>query len=281
MAAGFTYRMGRLFDHESGRAVIVPIDHGIALGATEGLEDPRAVLASLIAAGIDGTLLNPGMARQTADLFAARAAPARVLTADLPLHSNVPGHVEEIRAYDLIAGIDDALRLGVDAVKTMVVWGIAHDLQMRMIARIAELRHAYNEWDMPLMIEPVLWGEAIPPDQRSDPTTIAHACRICVELGADILKAPYVADPAALRALVARTPIPVVILGGKKVARVADVLTMAEEAMRAGGRGVVFGRNVWQHDDPATLVTALRRVVHEGVPASAAGAASAGGEAWR
>ena len=266
MAAGFTYRMGRLFDHESGRAVIVPIDHGIALGATEGLEDPRVVLASLIAAGIDGTLLNPGMARQTVDLFAGRTAPARVLTVDLPLHSNVPGHVEEIRAYDLIADIDDALRLGVDAVKTMVVWGVAHDLQMRMIARIAELRRACNAWDMPLMIEPVLWGEAIPADQRSDPTMIAHACRICVELGADILKAPYVADPAALHALVTRTPIPVVILGGTKVARVADVLTMAESAMRAGVRGVVFGRNVWQHDNPAALVTALRRVVHEGVP---------------
>jgi class I fructose-bisphosphate aldolase len=204
-----------------------------------------------------------------------------VLTADLPLHSNVPGHVEEIRAYDLIADIDDALRLGVDAVKTMVVWGVTHDLQMRMIARIAELRRACNAWDMPLMIEPVLWGEAIPADQRSDPTMIAHACRICVELGADILKAPYVADPAALRALVTRTPIPVVILGGTKVARVADVLTMAESAMRAGVRGVVFGRNVWQHDNPTALVAALRRVVHEGVPVTEVIETMEVGGTWR
>lgn len=282
MGAGFTYRMGRLFDPRSGRAVIVPIDHGIALGATQGLEDPRAVLARLIEAGIDGTLLNPGMARQTADLFASRAAPARVLTADLPLHSNVPGAVEEIRAYDLIAGIDDALRLGVDAVKTMIVWGIEHDLQMRMLARIGELRRACNEWDMPLMIEPVLWGEAIPEQRRSDPDLIAHACRICVELGADVLKAPYVADHEALRALVARTPIPVVILGGKKVDRVADVLAMAEGALRAGVRGVVFGRNVWQHDDPAGIVAALRRVIHDGVPAAEAlQAGSESAESWR
>lgn len=282
MGAGFTFRMGRLFNPRSGRAVIVPIDHGIALGATQGLEDPRAVLARLIEAGIDGTLLNPGMARQTADLFASRGAPARVLTADLPLHSNVPGAVEEIRAYDLIAGIDDALRLGVDAVKTMIVWGIEHDLQMRMLARIGELRRACNEWDMPLMIEPVLWGEAIAEERRSDPDLIAHACRICVELGADVLKAPYVADHEALRALVARTPIPVVILGGKKVDRVADVLAMAEGAVRAGVRGVVFGRNVWQHDDPAGIVAALRRVIHDGVPAAEAlQARSESAESWR
>ncbi len=86
------------------------------------------------------------------------------------------------------------------------------------------------------------------------------------------------------------TCVPVVILGGKKVARVADVLAMAEESVRAGGRGVVFGRNVWQHDNPAGIVAALRRVVHEGMSAAealdgeAAGAEGAGAEGagpWR
>ena len=57
---------------------------------------------------------------------------------------------------------------------------------------------------------------------------------------------------------------------GPHVARVHDVLLMAEQATRAGVRGVVFGRNVWQHDDPAGIVAALRRVVHGGVPADAA-----------
>lgn len=270
MGAGFTVRMGRLFDARSGRTVIIPIDHGLGLGATTGLEDARAVLGRLVAAGIDGTLLSPGMARATADLFAQRHAPARVLTADLPLHSNVPGAVETIRAYDLIAGVDDALRLGVECVKTMIIWGVEHELQMKMIARISELRRACNEWEMPLMIEPVLWGPAIPEEQRSDPAIIAHACRIAVEVGADILKAPYVADAAALRDLVAQTPVPVVILGGKKVARVADVLEMAASATRAGVKGIVFGRNVWQHDNPTAMVAALSRVIHQGVPAAEA-----------
>ena len=270
MGAGFITRMGRIFDQGTGRAVIVPIDHGLALGATQGLEDAPAVLERLIAAGIDGTLLGPGLARQTADLFAGRAAPARVLTADLPLHSNVPGMVEDIQGYDLIANAEDALRLGVDAVKTMIVWGVAHELQMRMIARISALRRECNAWDLPLMIEPVLWGPAVPADERADPARVMHACRICVELGADILKAPHIADPAAMRALVRQTPVPVVILGGPRVERVAEVLETAEAAVRAGVRGVVFGRNVWQHDDPAGIVAALRRIIHEGVPAARA-----------
>lgn len=276
MGAGFTYRMGRIFGGPNGRTVIVPIDHGVVLGSPQGLEDPVAVLRRLIDAGIDGTLLGPGMARQTADLFAGRNSPARILTTDLPLQSNVPGEMDEIRAYDVIAGVEDALQLGFDAVKTMVVWGVEHDLQVHMLARIAEIRQECNRWDVPLMIEPVLWGSAIPEAEKNDPDRVAHACRICVELGADILKAPFIADDTALRQLVERTPVPVVILGGAKTPNVADVVEMAERAVRAGVRGIVFGRNVWQHDDPTGIVAALRRVIHEGQSASEVMAAAAG-----
>lgn len=267
MGAGFTYRMGRIFGGGEGRAVIVPVDHGLLFGAITGLEDPCALLKRLIAAGIDGTLLSPGIARQTAHLFATRTAPARVLAVDLPLQSNVPGGAEDTLGYDLIGSVDDALALGFDAVKTMTVWGVDHGLQMKMLARIATIRQACNRWDIPLMIEPVLWGGALSEAQRGDPSTIAHACRVCVELGADILKAPYIAEDVALRELVARTPVPVVLLGGARRGSLSEVLETAERGMQAGVRAVVFGRNVWQHDDPVHVVRALRRVVHEGMSA--------------
>src|SRR5438045_3173391 len=79
MGAGFTYRMGRIFGGADGRAVIVPVDHGLLFGAIEGLEDPCALLERLIAAGIDGTLLAPGIRRQTAHLL-----PSTTRAASLP-----------------------------------------------------------------------------------------------------------------------------------------------------------------------------------------------------
>ena len=267
MGAGFTYRMGRIFGGPSGRAVIVPADHGLLFGAIQGLEDPCRLLERLIEAGIDGTLLSPGLGRQTAHLFASRSSPARVLAVDLPLQSNVPGDAGDTLGYDLVGSVDDALALGFDAVKTMIVWGVEQALQIKMLARIAAVREACNRWDMPLMIEPVLWGRGLSEAQRTDPMIIAHACRVCVELGADILKAPPIADENALRLLVERTPIPVVLLGGARLGNIRDVLDTAELGMRVGCRAVVFGRNVWQHDDPAHVVRALRRVVHDGVSA--------------
>ena len=134
-----------------------------------------------------------------------------------------------------------------------------------MVARRERL--SCNRWDIPMMIEPVLWGNAIAEEQRMDPAIIAHACRMCVELGADIVKAPYIADEMALRDLVARTPVPIVLLGGARLESLKDVLQVAERAIAAGVRGVVFGRNMWQHDDPLHVVAALRRVVHEGISA--------------
>src|SRR5579885_2366325 len=104
---GKQVRLGRLFHARSGRSLIVPADHGLSLGAVQGLEEPRTLLERLEGLGVDATLLSPGLAQTHADLFAHRGAPARVLTVDLPLLSNVPGEIGEVRAYAMIASVQD------------------------------------------------------------------------------------------------------------------------------------------------------------------------------
>jgi fructose-bisphosphate aldolase, class I len=79
MSAGLTYRLGRVFGRD-GQAMILPVDHGIMLGRVRGLEDPRVVLADALTAGVDGLLMAPGLVRATAESFAERGAPARLLT---------------------------------------------------------------------------------------------------------------------------------------------------------------------------------------------------------
>jgi class I fructose-bisphosphate aldolase len=122
--SGKAVRLGRLFNPASDRSLVLPVDHGLNLGAVSGLEDPRRLLERLEGLGVDATLISPGMARAHADLFTRRTAPARVLTIDLPLLSSVPGAPGETRAYGLIASVQDALRMGVECVKVLLVWGI-------------------------------------------------------------------------------------------------------------------------------------------------------------
>jgi class I fructose-bisphosphate aldolase len=273
MGAGFTYRMTRLFGAPSGgRSMMVAMDHGTGVGNVQGPANPRALLSDLVAArgAVDGILLSPGMVAVTTDLFGMQGAPARILASDLPLQTNVPGELAAFETHIPTASLEDAVRLGVDCLKVLMIWGVSHPLQGQNIATIVRFRQACSQWDVPLMVETVLWGDAIPEAKRDDPNLIAHACRMAYELGADILKVPFLDDPAALRALVDQTPIPIVVLGGPKAPSARVVLERAARAMSAGARGIVFGRNVYQYADPVRISAALHRVVHDGIDAEAA-----------
>jgi class I fructose-bisphosphate aldolase len=270
---GKAIRLGRLYDPESGRSLVLPVDHGLNLGAVSGLEDPRRLLERLEGLGVDATLISPGMARAHADLFTRRTAPARVLTIDLPLLSNVPGAMSEVRAYSLIASVQDALRMGVECVKVLLVWGIEPSVQMANLHAVAQLARECEVSEMPLMVEPVLWGESIAEEQRADPALVANAVRIAVELGADVIKGPYVADTEALATIVRRTPVPIMLLGGPRLDDARAVLQIAANAMAAGVRGIVFGRNVFQRPDAEAMIRALRGIVHEHVSVDVAAAA--------
>ena len=81
MSAGKTYRMGRIFGPD-GRTLVLPVDHGLTLGRVEGLEDPVGRMDGLLDLPCDGFLMTPGLTRLTADRFARRDAPARLLTLD-------------------------------------------------------------------------------------------------------------------------------------------------------------------------------------------------------
>lgn len=270
--SGKVVRLGRLFDPASGRSLVLPVDHGLNLGAVSGLENPRRLLERLERLGVDATLISPGMARAHADLFARRSAPARILTIDLPLLSSVPGAQGEVRAYSLIASVQDGLRMGVECVKVLLVWGIESAVQMANLQAVAQLARECEVSEMPLMVEPVLWGEAIPDERRADPALVANAVRIAVELGADVIKGPYVADTEALAAIVQRTPVPVMLLGGPRLDDARAVLQIAANAMASGVRGIVFGRNVFQRPDAEAMVRALRGIVHEDMSVDAAAA---------
>jgi fructose-bisphosphate aldolase, class I len=92
-----------------------------------------------------------------------------------------------------------------------------------------------------------------------------------VEVGADVLKAPYIADGEALATLVQRMPVPVVLLGGPRIEDARAVLEIAANAMSAGVRGLVFGRNVFQRPNVDAMIAAMRAIVHDGATAAAAG----------
>jgi len=86
--------------------------------------------------------------------------------------------------------------------------------------------------------------------------------RIAVEMGADMIKTYYTGD--RWNEVCEGVQAPVFGLGSEKTPRTIDALNLARREIGAGGRGVVFGRNVIQHGQPDRFLAALKEVVKIG-----------------
>jgi class I fructose-bisphosphate aldolase len=254
-SVGFLRRMAHLFNPETGSSIIAALDHGI-VGLPTGLEDVAAVLRSVLNANPDGVLLNRGIARQFAPELARRDGPALVLALDQVQHAG-PRRSGPAAAHQPQTSVAEAMRLGADAVKTMLVMGVPAEGLAANMAYIATVAETCADWDLPLIVEPYLWGSAIPADPAERAELNADGARMAVELGADILKIEVGSSPEAFRAIVARAPVPTFVLGGPAREDPRSILEDVVAATEAGARGVTIGRNLWGYEDPARMVRAM------------------------
>jgi DhnA family fructose-bisphosphate aldolase class Ia len=138
---------------------------------------------------------------------------------------------------------------------------------------ILRIKPECDRFAMPLMIEPLVFR---PNEQAGgymvdgDLEKIMPLVRQAVELGADIIKADPTDDVGVYRKVVETAGrIPVLVRGGGK-APDAEILQRTVQLMEQGAAGIVYGRNIIQHENPAAMTRALMAVVHEGATAKEA-----------
>jgi fructose-bisphosphate aldolase, class I len=255
MSAGLTYRMGRIFGRD-GRAMILPVDHGLMLGRVRGLEDSRGLAQAAADLGCDGLLMSLGLARATAGTFADRGAPARLLTLDA-LYADDP----DPGTGTTLVPVERAAALGADAVKLLMAWDVPSAERAATTRRIAAVVEEAARWEMPVMVEPI--ALRMPRGDQAVELE-AHAARIAMDLGANIIKIAYPGSPSAMRSLAAELGLPVIILGGPRTSTAEDVIRLVEEAMSSGASGIAIGRQVWQREasERLAVIKALVEVVH-------------------
>ncbi len=84
-----------------------------------------------------------------------------------------------------------------------------------------------------------------------------------MELGVDIIKTFYTGDKESFGRVVQAAPSNIVVSGGPKLPELKDVFKMTYDSMQAGAKGVTYGRNVWQADNPVSVIQALKHIIHE------------------
>ncbi|MFN8453244.1 MAG: fructose-bisphosphate aldolase [Anaerolineae bacterium] len=244
---GKSRRLGRLLIGEQKRCVLIPLDHGGWLGPVKGLDHPQVIVEAVIKGGATALLISPGFYRAVASLIPSSVG--IVLRISLTAGLSAAGTQETP-----IASLETALRMDVDAIAVSVFFGRPGDIEIyRWLAQLADASQAY---DMPVVAEMMP-----PPDNFYDSQAIAHAARIGMELGADIIKTNYSGDIEAFRQVVRAVPVPIIVAGGPSDGGQDSTLSVARDAIKAGAAGVAFGRRVWQSDDPEGVTRQLKQVI--------------------
>ncbi|MGP4014668.1 class I fructose-bisphosphate aldolase [Saccharopolyspora sp. 5N708] len=266
---GKKIRLGRLVRPDTGHAVVVAASHGVMSGPPAGLRtrvEIERVFARLRAA--DGVMVSPGMLRNVEDTFVGRDRPALVLHLDWKNHARriyTPG--KDGRAEGVLAQLSDldaVAAAGVDAVMTYLYLGQRDTaLERAEIERNARIARDCERLGIGLIIEPRSALEGDDP-QALSADVMSMYCRISADLGADLVKALWPGDVESFAQVTESCYAPVLLAGGKGGEDLDATVRLAHDAMRAGARGVMFGRRVFRAPDPAAVLTALGAVVHEG-----------------
>jgi class I fructose-bisphosphate aldolase/fructose-bisphosphate aldolase/2-amino-3,7-dideoxy-D-threo-hept-6-ulosonate synthase len=237
-----------------GRAVVVAVDHGLYSWPVAGLEDRAGLVAPMCEAGADGVIASYGTLRACGDAFAGAT---RILKLDLTTLT-LGGYADT--EFALAWTVEDALRLGAEAVLTLVQLGTPFELStLRAAARVAADAHATG---IPYVCEILPYGSERFPDP-SAPDAVAAAARTAAELGASIVKTSMPSPPGAIEAACSCS-VPVLVAGGELQDDREALFAATGRAIEAGAAGVAYGRNVWGSADPAGTVRRLVEIVHRG-----------------
>ena len=252
MMIGKEIRIERIMNRNTGRAVIVPMDHGFTLGQIEGLTDMTRTISDVSDGGANAIVLHKGIVRRG----------HRRRGRDIGLIVHLSGSTSlnpDPNDKVLVCTVEEAIALGADAVSIHINLGAPNE--SKMLEESATIVRDCNRWGMPLLVMIYPRGKGIDP---YSPQTVGHCVRVAEELGADLIKTNYTGDPVSFGKIVSACSVPVFIAGGEKAGDL-ETLGAIRDAVRAGGAGVCVGRNAFQRDNPRAFVEALCRVVHDEV----------------
>ncbi len=243
---GMRNRLARVIRPDTGRTVMLAVDHGYFLGPTAGLEDARSAVAPLLPHA-DTLMCTRGLLRTSVDP-----------TTPVPVVLRVSGGssiLKELSNEEITTSLEEALRLDAAGVGMSIFVGGEHEKQT-----LTNLGRLVDDAERAGM--PVLAITAVGKEMGRDLRYLSLACRIAAEYGTHIVKT-YYCD--GFEKLVASCPVPVVIAGGKKIPE-KDALELAHRAVSSGAAGVDMGRNIFQSKWPVAMIRATRAVVHENKP---------------
>ncbi len=246
---GKSVRLARLSRPGDGRFLFVPLDHSVSDGPVTTAAGFGGLVSAIADGGADGVVVHKGRARMI--------APALLTRCSLVVHlSASTAHGPDINAKVLVGDVEEAVRLGADAVSVHV--NIGSDTEADQLADLGAVASACDRFGMPLMAMVYPRGPRVA--DPTDPTLVAHVVNIAADLGVDIVKTVLAAPPERMEEVIASSPLPVVVAGGGSTDR--SLYEFAAGAMDLGCAGLAVGRRVFTSPSPEKAVRELASIIH-------------------
>jgi class I fructose-bisphosphate aldolase len=245
-------RMERIMDRNTGRTIIVPLDHGVSVGPIEGISDIKTTVAKVAEGRANAIVEHKGLI----------GAGHRGGGSDIGLIIHLSASTSLSMYPDaktLVCTVEEAIKLGADAVSIHV--NIGNGQEKEMLNDFGKVSYACRDWGIPLLAMMYPRGEKI--KDEYDVGVVKHAARVGCEMGADIVKVSYTGSPETFSKVVEGCTVPVVIAGGAKMNSDREILEMVKGSIDAGGSGVSIGRNVFQHKNPTLMVKAMASIIFD------------------
>src|SRR5210317_269936 len=241
---GMKNRLSRIFNPQSGRTVMLAIDHGYFQGPTTGLERIDLNIMPLVPYA-DTLMLTRGILRSIVPPSTSQSIVLRV--------SGGTSILNELSNEQIAVDIEESIRLNVCAMAVQVF--IGGEFEKESIINMTKMVDIGTRYGIP-----TLAVTAVGKDMARDARYFRLATRICAELGAHYVKSYYIEE--GFETVTSSCPVPIVMAGGTKIPEL-DALTMAYNAVQQGASGVDMGRNIFQSDSPIAMLQAVRAVVHD------------------
>lgn len=266
MNVGKKIRLSNIIDPEDGKCVMLAADHNFLVGPIRGLENVENTLKIAFKGKLDAVMLSPGQAKRLSHMFGWRGAPALVVRGDWAnafrerIYTLPTRRTQEI----VIADPKDLISLGAAGAVLYFFVGYGDEKEEEYhYERIKRFIKESEKVGLPCLITAMPMGERV--TGANFVSLLETSVRMAVEAGADFLEVPYTQDIETFRRVVqAAKGTPVLCAGGPKAATIRDSLEVVVELLEAGASGVVFGRQVFQSEDPASYLNMLYSLIHEG-----------------
>jgi DhnA family fructose-bisphosphate aldolase class Ia len=241
-------RLSRILSPETGRGLIVAIDHGMALGPMTGIENPSKVFETL-ESWTDAWLMTKGIFTH---VYEPKGNKGIILRASGGATIAGP----DITREGVTASVEELLMLSADAVAFSVYIGSPNEHEtLRSLSMLAD---SCRRWEIPLVGVTAVGKDK---EKAQDPKFIALCARVAAEHGADIVKTYYTAED--FEKVTAGCPVPIAIAGGPKCDTDEETLAMIRGSLDRGAAGIVMGRNIWQSPRAVALIQAVHAMIHD------------------